>query len=236
MDGVWRAADWLSSLGTHDLLSDALLQSLEASGAAELELPFLRALGRTGSVELVVELLRASPLIERLGAALWDGLRQLNAARAASGQELHDKFCQDGGAFTLSYGELSSFFEGLAGLVGEPSPTISEAMAREHCDAADSDNIFHAGNYETDTTSHAEWWFVADPEGDHSVRLGVGASPTPLGMGTWPLVRHLIRIYIHMCMHSTSMHMRMHMRPCVHSMYPHGTHAALIAHARTWLT
>ena len=52
--------------------------------------------------DVLLQVLRSSPLLEQLADTLWGGLAKLVAASAASGLELHDKFCQDGGAFTLS--------------------------------------------------------------------------------------------------------------------------------------
>ena len=196
-EAVWRAADWLSSLGTHELLADVLLGTLPRGSSvassqtrrasARLELPFLRALGKSGSqqarrrhaaetrhaprpappflgptgpdayaariatpacsdhgchatprfvltarsslrAQSVLELLQASPLLERLAAELWDGLVELSAARAASGQELHDKFCQDGGAFTLSCAAASSHRRILPAIRGCPCRRVPFRM------------------------------------------------------------------------------------------------------------
>ena len=52
----------------------------------------------------------------------------------------------------LSYGKLADFFNGLDGLIGGPSPNLEGAMEREHCESADSDNIFTAGNYKVHVT------------------------------------------------------------------------------------
>ena len=60
-----------------------------------------------------------STLLERLADCVWGGCRKLCAAGAATGLELHEKFVQEGGAFTMSYGGLDTFFGGLEGLIGE---------------------------------------------------------------------------------------------------------------------
>ena len=68
---------------------------------------------------------------------MWAGALSLaTAGGAATGQELHDKFVQDGGAFTMSYGGLDTFFGGLEGLIGAPNPKLREATQREHLESA----------------------------------------------------------------------------------------------------
>ena len=59
-------------------------------------------------------------------------------ARATSGIELHSKFVQEDGAFTLDYGGIGVFFSGLEGLVGSPHPQLVQGIKSEHCLAPDS--------------------------------------------------------------------------------------------------
>ena len=49
---------------------------------------------------------------------VWAGACNLVESKAATSMELHDRFVSDGGAFTLSYGGLSTFFSGLEGRIG----------------------------------------------------------------------------------------------------------------------
>ena len=63
------------------------------------------------------------------------------------------------------FGGLGTFFQGLDGLIGPPSPSFFEAMHREHCLATDSNTPFTTSNYSITTTSAVEYSFVADPEG-----------------------------------------------------------------------
>ena len=88
--------------------------------------------------------------------AVWQAAKKLAAAAAASSDALHDKFVQDG-AFIMEYGGLDTFFGGLEGLIGEPSPNLMGAITHEHCNSIDSDLDFHAGNYGTTTTSKIEY-------------------------------------------------------------------------------
>lgn len=64
----------------------------------------------------------------------------------------------------LDYGHLQSFYHGLEGLVGPPSPNLAEAMKREHATQRDSMEYFTVNNYGTCTTSKIEFYFVAEPE------------------------------------------------------------------------
>ena len=167
---AWKMAPWLDSLGTSGLIEAALMAPVrEGSGADDpaLVLPFVRALGKYGSRETVAALIReAGPtLLESLATTVWGGIEALGAAGSATGKELHDKFVQEGGAFTMSYGGLDTFFGGLEGLIGAPNPKLRESMKRDHCDSIDSQAEFHAGNYGTTTTSEIEYYFVVDPKG-----------------------------------------------------------------------
>ena len=60
-----------------------------------------------------------------------------------------------------------------------PSPWVLMTLPPSLCD---SDALFHAGNYQTDTTSQLEWWFVVDPEGEHHLER--------LGHEEWPRCAH----------------------------------------------
>ena len=78
--------------------------------------------------------------------------------------EAHNKFAQEGSAFSLKYGNLSIFWGGLGEQIGEPSPHVAETMESEHTASADSLDEFTTGNYGVTTTPQIEYWFVVDPE------------------------------------------------------------------------
>ena len=171
---TWDSAEWLSSLGVASRVS-ARLHAHTPKGS---ELPFVKALGKAADRESVLALLHAGqqPLLEELADCVLAGAKRLAGGHASSGAELHDKFVQSGGDFTLSYGSISSFYLGLEGMIGPPSPYLLETMRKEHTESADSREEFAAGNYGTATTSEIEYWFVVDPE--HGlVRLGRTAWP-----------------------------------------------------------
>ena len=104
---AWKMAPWLDSLGTSGLIETALMAPVREGSTPDdpaLVLPFVRALGKHGSRETVAALIRqAGPtLLESLATTVWDGVVALGAAGSATGRDLHDKFVQEGGAFTMS--------------------------------------------------------------------------------------------------------------------------------------
>jgi NLR family CARD domain-containing protein 3 len=103
-------------------------------------------------------------------------LQELSRAKAVTGLELHDKFLGESDAFTLSYGGLSTFYSGLAGLIGAPSANLHAAVRREHCESADSSDEYQAPNYGTTTTPAKEYWFVVAPA-EGLRKLGIDRYP-----------------------------------------------------------
>ena len=118
------------------------------------------------------------------------------AQRAATATALASKFVSEDGALSLSFGSQRSFYVGLEGLLGPPSPHAIEAMEREHIGAADSGVEFVTRNYCVTTTSATEWHFVVDPSeaprkaGPRRVAHRAGAAagaPAPLPPAAPPL-------------------------------------------------
>ena len=102
---AWTATAWLSSLGIIEILARALLNGAVPAD----ELQAVRALIADGISEAeLVDRLRGVPAL--LAAAMMPALHRLARAEAATGEEMHGKFVQDGQAFTLKYGDLSTFF------------------------------------------------------------------------------------------------------------------------------
>ena len=164
----WKLAAWLNSI-------EAVTQALAASmlsverPAEQSELEFIRSIGskfkgdaEAGSAH-VLKLLQQSGALKALANAMWGGAEQLVEARAATGAELQAKFLQDN-AGLLSFPDLSTFFRGLSGKIGQPDPKVLEAMAREHTGCDDSREEFTTGNYGIKTSSAVEWAFVASPD------------------------------------------------------------------------
>ena len=128
----WKAAPWIGTLGANELIAK---YAVPAAAGEDDELARVRAIG-VGSRDALATRLRgqAVEMADRLADVIWDGARALSSAGAATGHELHTKFVQDGGAFTMSYGGLDTFFGGLEGLIGAPIPKLIDAMRREHCE------------------------------------------------------------------------------------------------------
>jgi hypothetical protein len=147
-------------------------ESHDSDKARRTQLAFLRHLGEkcltlpAGQDEdVMLELLTAgrAGLLSRLAHVLTRGIRDLAAASAATGAELHAKFVSESMP-DLSYGKLNSFFEGLEGLIGSPNPNLLDAMAHEHCAGPDAKLMFTTFNYSISTFSPWEWYFVYDPD------------------------------------------------------------------------
>ena len=155
----WSAAGWISSCGIGGAVADTL--GFDAS----TDIPALRRLGALSEASLV-EMLRSGGLAEKVAALLHQSLSKIVSGEAVTGEELHSKFVAEASdeAFTLKYGDVSTFFGGLEGKIGAPDAKIEEAMRREHCESADSKEIFLARNYGVETTPQTEYWFVAEPE------------------------------------------------------------------------
>ena len=133
----WDTARWLASgagAPIADAVTAALLRPFHGSG--ELSPPpsgvqqrtYLRSLAKQEtSVAMVEALLRDSPLLTEISRAVCGCAIKLNAASVSDpAKVLSDKFAAS--TFTLSFGDLGSFFSGLEGLVGAPSPMLHEVM------------------------------------------------------------------------------------------------------------
>ena len=154
----WGAAGWLASEGVEWPLANALLG--EEFGTGDDELEAFRALGRSARLEDEL-LARLATAIGPLAAMLAPRLRAL-AVEAATSGEMQDKFTQETRGM-LEYGSLNVFFGGLEAIAGSPNPKVLTAMAAEHTERGDSDDVFTTSNYDLRTTSKTEWAFVATP-------------------------------------------------------------------------
>ena len=120
---------------------------------------------------------KASMLLEGAGLGglldvLMKGIDKLEQQCAASGPALNEKF-QQTGKFTMGYGTLDVFFNGLEQLLGPPSmvkdpdldglATICMGMKTEHLYQKDSYEEFTSSNHVT-TTSAIEWEFAHCPD------------------------------------------------------------------------
>ena len=161
-DAAWSAIGWLTSTDISKCVAEALLHDVDCEESTELAA--VRQLAGETEGALVSRLARGA-LLARLGRVLVSKLAALPDDSAAHGvRQSHAKFAQDGTAFTLSYGDLSTFFGGLEAKVGTPEARIRDAMEREHTAEKDAQAPFTTPNYALTTTPEQEWRFVAEPE------------------------------------------------------------------------
>ena len=157
----WTMSGWLSSL---DVTSAVAAVLLGADRPAD-ELAATRALATALPTEAALAArLREGGCVESLARSVLPGLQSLAVQEVATGAGLHGKFMQDGGAFELKYGDLSTFYGGLVAKIGPPNPKVRLAMAREHTESDDSSDPFSTANYAVTTTAETEWLFVVEPE------------------------------------------------------------------------
>ena len=155
----WRLSALLSSAGATEPLAAALL-----GADVEDELAATRKLGQHGKAALL-SALQSSDILTALVDRIWPEIELLAAIdKAATVDELHDKFLLDGKAFTLQLGGLDKFYGGLEGIVGAPNPQIDEGVLHDHCGMADATIRFDMPNGKMTTTSTIEWRFVSSPE------------------------------------------------------------------------
>ena len=157
-DESWSTAKWLASLSVTEILADGLVRP-----GTEDHLAALRALASKHEAKATLRR-RLDASLDALTDRLHGALIELAAQRSATADELHDKFVHAGQGFELQYASLSTFYQGMQGIVGALHQRVAEQMKREHCGMADSDVPFTTGNYDMTTTSRTEYWFVVDPE------------------------------------------------------------------------
>ena len=177
-DGIecWSVAEWLGSFIALPV-AHVLQMPLGTSAPPEAALAFMRTLG--GDRELLRWLLSSHELIEGLVESIATAAAGLSTQQSAL--MLSNKFAES--TFTLSFGGLDSFFQGLEGRIGPPDPNLREAMEAEHCKRRDSRELFVTANYGISTTSELEYWYVVDPTRGETVLNG-------LGLERWPTEAH----------------------------------------------
>lgn len=86
-------------------------------------------------------------------------------------RKMHNILCAGGDYTFCGHGPVEDFHCGLESFLGTPKKLLYEAMEKEHCDSADSDVEFYAGNYGINTKSKTEWNFVVDPSENNLKQL-----------------------------------------------------------------
>jgi len=182
-DETWSAERWGAGLGLCEEVMSRVVDRLEATmrgaGGSRARYSFLQSLGLAlgrnpdAAPEVMLELLRGrdegAGLLRRLAHRLADGARALSSQAAADARELHNiRVVQQPRPFEYAFpppAELErSYFQGLAGFLGECNTNFEATMHYEHCCCCDSHLNFYASNYGTTTTSETEWAFVVSPE------------------------------------------------------------------------
>jgi hypothetical protein len=181
-EGEWSIAAWCASLGVHEHVARTLRLGLPSHATSpESQVAFIRSLASPSGHETIVGLLHSGALLESVAGEVHRQAQALARAEAATARELHAKFCEDGSSFSMTFSGLSTFFSGLEGLVGSPSPRLADAIAREHCKATDSLEEFTTPNYSVTTTPPVEFYFVVEPS-TGLAKLGREAWPTEAGL------------------------------------------------------
>ena len=168
--GAWTTTKWLQSTGVLELLSEVINANCDSD-----ELQRVCSLGRSGS-DTIRQLFNDKGVLGQLASLIAHHASALEGSLMDASANSGGKFQADSGGFQLSYGSLTTFYEGLEGLIGRPTPSLWIEMTREHSLSADSSITFKTGNYGIETTSEIEWLFVISPD----------TGLEQLSLNTWP--------------------------------------------------
>ena len=155
----WTLQAWLLSL---DLTQPVLVALTDALGATETAATHLELLRSDKCTRDLIQSSLTMHGLSGLTDMIWAAVEQLRKALTVEDTQ-QGKFVQEA-AGLLEYADLSTFFGGLEGVVGAPSPKVQEAMESEHTSRSDSTVEFTSNNYSVTTTSEIEWAFVAEPD------------------------------------------------------------------------
>eukprot|EP00298_Acanthocystis_sp_HF-20_P018268 c21929_g2_i1.p1 GENE.c21929_g2_i1~~c21929_g2_i1.p1 ORF type:complete len:546 (+),score=191.20 c21929_g2_i1:25-1638(+) len=177
---------WTSSLFTRkntDFLE--LLESvLDQIGVDPSE----RVMNDDGAlIQSVAErLANESSFTENIEKFLSSGIKNMLISRAKKLFEEEKVKAEGDSKFTMdaSLGNVSSFFGGLSKLIGDPHPSLFEAVRKEHCEAPDSQEKFTTFNYHIETTPEDEWRFVFDSANSPDLLLTRGRKANGESLGS----------------------------------------------------
>ena len=202
VDDEWTLVGFIDSLGISECIADALLKAEheqraggwfgDASARPKTDLELVRALaasndGVDGMRKALLALLQRAGTLDQIASVMGKGIEALANSPSGGGAELGrwssgklNKFLHDEGGLMMSYASLNTFFLGLEGKVGSPSPQVEEAIRAEHVARGDSRSEFTAGNYGVVTTSEVEYQFVAEQHHVPRRRPGDGQPGWPV--------------------------------------------------------
>ena len=159
----WTLTEWLRGVDCASIIADALRASLPREAPAAVEYALLCELGRQETASAMLSALQRTRLDASLASQLHKHAKELVHSPVhgdGTVDENNDKFTMP----QMQLGDLRSFFGGLDGLIGPPSPNLWEKMRREHCEERGAADAFTSSNYRVTTSSVVEWWFVVKPE------------------------------------------------------------------------
>ena len=76
----WSLEKWMESISVKAIITESILNHIRGAGAvvnSQVELRFMQQLGKAGSRDTVIALLRSSTMINDLADALWKGIMEL---------------------------------------------------------------------------------------------------------------------------------------------------------------
>ena len=153
----WDIDAWIQSLGVHELISACVMPPKGTDH-------FAYAKGLTAKV--VASKLSDCRLVETLAGAIARGAVALLEQKAATAVALSDKFAGEAFKGELRYASLSTFYEGLSGLIGDPlmvEGSLLKGMEAEHNERPDSKTVFVRSMNKKEATPMQEWEIVLTP-------------------------------------------------------------------------
>lgn len=179
----WSAFKWLH--GNHSVdraIITALLKDYKPPAATavkskgDAEMVFCQELCDAGEAR-IQEMLKKGDVVGQLAEKIHAAAKRLKEGGSRDGSANGQKFSSSGDGATLSFGKLATFYSGLEAFIGPPKLHIKAAMHYEHCMCKDALTSLVAQNYNTETTSKTEFFFVTAPTPESLQELGISEWP-----------------------------------------------------------
>jgi hypothetical protein len=118
----WSVTNWIQSIDqVSQVLSEALIRDLGDAPSGPQQLRLMRedlgGLTKEACKEAVLASFAKADVLDALAEIVASRAQLLATQRAATSRELHQKFEQEAGAFTLDFKGLATFYSGLEGVV-----------------------------------------------------------------------------------------------------------------------
>ena len=178
----WSAFKWLH--GNHSVdraIVTALMKDFKPPATADkskgdAEMAFCQELC-DGGEKRIQDLLVKGDVVGQLAEKIHAASLRLKEGGSRDGSATGQKFSSSGDGVTLSFGKLATFYSGLEAFIGPPKLHIAAAMKYEHCMGKDASRTLIAQNYNTETTSKIEFFFVTAPTAESLEELGISEWP-----------------------------------------------------------